>query len=295
MVIPRGNVLFERESLPYSDINILMSNLEQQGFTGFIKLEAGGPEVYLFFAHGQFLRALEVDETGARINTRARVLNRIKGDVPTSVYVFASQQTQVLASLFAFQPLYRNVEVRKKELKKIRDHMESDEQTGVLELQTREGRHYLLLDQGKIVFNHFSPFYGDVMCGVEEVNRLFDTVGKDGGSLTVYAEKASEIETKRRELEEELERVKVLLAKTESGGIFFKAGDMVRVDEYIVREWGVRTSGSFQIEMETPDGNIYTLPCQPAKKLGGYISVPAKFMKKLQLRDSDPLSVRPIR
>lgn len=295
MVIPRGNVLFENELLPYSDLNILMGNLEQQGFTGYLKFEPGGPAGYLFYAHGQFLRALEVDETGARMNTLPRLLNRIKTDVPTAVYILAPQQTQVLASFFAFQPLYRNVEVRKKDLKKIRDHMESDEQTGLLELSTREARHWLLLDQGKLVFNHFLPAYGELLCGVEEVNRLLDIIGRDGGSLTVYAEKASEIDSKRRELEAELERVKVLLAKTEQGSIFFKAGDQVRVDEYIVREWGLKPSGTFQVEMETPDGNIYTLPCQSAKKLGGYISVPAKFMKKLQLRDSDPLSVRPIR
>lgn len=292
MLIPRGNALFEKQNLPYSDINVLYGNLEQQGFTGFIQLENGTVD-YLFFSHGQFLRALECEDQHYRVLTRARVLNKIKGEVPTSVYVLDSAMANVLSLSFAFQPLYRNVEVRKKEFKKIRDQLEGDEQTGILYLNSREhGRHYLLADRGRLVYNNLVAFFGQIMCGVDEVNRFLDTIAKAGAQLNVYAEKAPEIDNKRRETEERLERVKVLLAKTQTG--LFVKEDVVSVDEYIAREWGLRPGSAFGVELELADGTIVTVKCQSAKKLGGYVNIPAKLMKRVGLRDSDALSVQPI-
>ncbi len=292
MVVPRGNPLFEKETLPYSDINILMNNLEQQGFTGFVRLDMG-MEDYFFYSHGQFLRALEIENQVVRVFTRARILNRIKSEVPTSVYVLSSQLVNVLSLAFAFQPLYRNVDVKKKELKKIRDNMEADEHSGVLELTARDGTQFLVVDRGKIVFNNFARMYGQILCSPDDVTRFLENVGKYGAQLNVYAEKAPEIELRRRDIEEELERVKVLLAKTAGG--FFQKDDVVSVDEYIVREWGIRGGTQFQVEMETPDGSLIVSKCATQKKLGGYVAIPAKLMKKLGLRDSDPLSVRPVK
>lgn len=292
MVIPRGNVLFEKQSLPYADINVLYGNLEQEGFTGFVKLDNDTVQDFLFFNHGQFLRVVEQDEASARVMALTRVLNRVKGDVSVSVYVLPSTMVNVLSLAFAFQPVYRNVEIRKKEFKKIREQMESDEQTGVLEINSREATVYLLIDRGKIVFNNFAPAYGQIVCGLEDVNRFLDYVGKSGAQLNVYAEKAGDIEVKRRESEERLERVKVLLAKTQGG--LFKNEKSVEIDEYIIREWGLRSATSTGLEIELPDGAVITVTGQAAKKVGGYVLIPAKMMKKIGLRDGDALSVQPI-
>ncbi|MBM3466041.1 MAG: hypothetical protein FJX76_28465 [Armatimonadetes bacterium] len=295
MVIPRGNVLFEKESLAFPDINVLLSNLEQQGFTGYIRLDLFGPEGYLFYSHGQFLRAVEVDSSMARVHAQARLLNKVKTrEVPTSVYVMASQMVNVLSLAFAFQPLYLNVEVKKKELKKIRDAMESESQTGIMELHRRDGTQYLLVDQGRIVFNTFARYYGQVMCGIEEVSKYLEVINKEGAQVNIFAEKAAEIENKRRDIEEELERIKPLIAKSEGG--FFTKDDVVRVDDYVVREWGgVKGNAPFIVEMETPDGTLVQSKCTAAKKLGGYVSMSTKLMKKLKLRDGDLVSVRPVR
>lgn len=293
MVIPRGNVLFEKESLAFPDINVLLSNLEQQGFTGYIRLDLSGPEGYLFYSHGQFLRAMEIDQSQARVQAQGRLLNKVKTrEVSTSVYILAAPLVNVLSLTFAFQPLYLNVEVKKKEMKKIRDAMETEEHTGIMELHRRDGIHYLLVDRGKLVFNNFARFYGQVMCGLEEVSKFLDVINKEGAQVNVFAEKAAEIENKRREIEEELERIKPLIAKTAGG--FFQKDDVVSVDDYVVREWGIRAGSPFQVEMETPEGTLVAAKCSAAKKLGGYVAMSAKLMKKLKLRDGDLVSVRPL-
>lgn len=293
MQIPRGNVFFENQSLPYDDINTLYGNLEQQGFTGFVKIDNSPVEDYLFFSHGQFIRALEREDQQYKVLTRARVLNKIKSDVPTSVYVLDSSMSNVLSYSFSFQQLYRNVEVRKKEFKKIRDQLETDEHTGILTLNGRDhGSYVLLCDRGRIVYNNLVAHFGQIMCGVDEVNRFLESISKAGAQLNVYAEKAVEIEAKKREAEERLERVKALLAKTQTG--LFVKEDVVSVDEALVREWGVRAGSSFGVELELADGTLVTVKCQTAKKLGAYVAIPAKLMKRIGLRDGDPLSVQPI-
>ncbi len=292
MLIPRGNVLFEKISLAYSDINTLYTNLEQQGFTGYIKIDSGATEDLLFFSHGQFLRAIEHDDGHDRVMTRPRILNRIKSDVPVSVYILPAAMVGVMSLAFAFQPMYRNVEVRKKEFKKIRDQLESDEHSGIVQVNTRDGSHYLIVDRGKTVYDNFAHAYGSILCGLEDVGRFLEYIGKNGAQVNVFAEKGYEIERKRREVEERLERVKVLLARTQSG--WFVKDDMVGVDDYIVREWGVRATEPFGVEIELADGTVYSVKCQASKKLGGYVAIPSKLMKRMGLRDSDALSVQPI-
>jgi len=294
-LIPPGNALFEREVLSYEDVNILSNNLEAQSFTGVLQLH-GGTDGVFFFSNGKFLRAMEAEEElRLRVVGRSRLVNRIKGEVLASAYVLSPASVNVLSLCFAFQPLYRGMEVRKKELKMIRNQLESDEQTGLLEFQLGGGVRYLLLDHGRFVFDSFANAYGDILCGLEGVTRLVEQINTEGAVLSVYSEKAAEIERQRRMVEEELEKVKVLTVRTESGfGGMFAKEDTIKVDEYIVREWGLTTM-PFDVELEMPDASVFVTHCVAAKKLGSYLTMSVKLMKKLGLADGDPISVGPVR
>lgn len=295
MQVPKGNILIEDETLPFSDINTMLTNLEGDGFTGYVKLDLQDSAGLLFFSGGALSRALEVDSaTGsASMHLLPRLLNRVKNrDLPVSTYVTSAQIVNVLGGLFAFQPLYLDYEVKRRELKKVLTSLETGEYSGIIKMASREGTHFLLMDRGELVTDRFSREYGQVLCGTDAVSELLDHVHKTGATLNVYAEKAAEIENRRRQKEEELEKIKQLIARQD--GTFFRAGDIVKVDEYIVREWGLDAKSTFNVELETTEGDLYEYKCQAARKMGGYAGLAPAMIKKMGIKEGDLITVRPV-
>ena len=292
MVIPRGNALFEEQYLSSDDLQILDSNLQQQRFTGYTCFALdGGVEGYSFYSDGQCLRTLEVEQAKARLVKQDVLFGKAAGGhVKTNAYVMWGGLVNVLSQCFAFQPLYRGVEVKKKELKKIRDQMESDSQTGILEFRRREGSTFMLVDRGKLVFSDFAGAYGPILSGIEEVSRYLDLVNREGAHVYIHAEKSVEIENKRRIEEEKLEFDRELFAKTYSSWF---AKDECHVPDWIAKQWG--KSGGFKIEIELPSGDKFEQRCVPEKKLSGtQIEIPKKTMQQRGLNDGDRLIVRPL-
>lgn len=295
MHVPKGNILIEDEPLPFSDINTMLSNLEQDNFTGYVKLDLQESNGLIFYSDGHMTRALEVEPASgsANVHLLPRLLNRIKGrELRTSTYVTSDKIVNVLSGIFAFQPLYLDYEVKRRELKKVLTNLETGEYSGIVKMASREGTHFLLMERGELVTDRFSREYGQVLCGTDAVSELLDYVHKNGATINVYAEKHSEIENRRRQKEEELEKIKQLIAKTDAG--FFRAGDVVKVDEYIVREWGIDPKAVFNVELETPDGGIYEYKCQAARKMGGYAGLAPAMIKKMGIKEGDLITIRPV-
>lgn len=292
MVLPKGNPLIEKVTLPFPDINIMMNNLEQQGFTGFIKLELYKMDSAIFYSQGTIVRAMEIDESNTKVQPIARILNRLKKkEVSTSTYILSPRIISVLALMFAFQPLYLDYEVKQKELKKVMGTLEADNYTGIIEVISRDGTLYLMIDQGELVTDHFAQEFGTIICGTDSVSKFLDFVSKEGAVINIFAEKQDEIDSKKALIEEELEKIKQLIVREEKG--FFKPGDTFWVDEYIVQEWGLRNVRSLNIELETPEGVVQIVKGSVQKKLGGYISATQNYLKKLKLKEGDLVSIKP--
>jgi len=294
VVLPKGNPLIEKVQLPFPDVNVMINNLEQQGFTGFVKLELYKVDGIIFFVHGTMVRAIEMDESSNKVLPLARILNRLKKkEVNTSTFVLSPRVVGVMSMIFAFQPLYLDYEVRQKELKKVMTTLEADSYTGIIEVKSRDGVSYLLIDKGEIVTDSFAKEYGQIVCGTETVSTFLDFISKEGAVINIFAEKQDEIDNKKRLIEEELEKIKQLIVKEEGG--FFKPGDTFWVDEYIVQEWGIRNTRNLQLELETPEGVVHIVKGALKKKLGGYISATGGLLKKMKLKEGDLVSIKPTR
>lgn len=294
MVLPKGNPLIEQVSLPFPDLNVMLTNLEQQGFTGYVRLELYKVDGIIFYAHGTKVRAVEMDESNIRVHPLPRIINRLKKkDVPTSTYVLSPRIVNVLSLNFAFQPLYLDYEVKERELKKVMGTLETDAYTGLIEVVSKDGTSYLLIDQGELVTDFFAQEFGQIIAGTEAVSKFLDFVSKEGATINIYAEKQEEIDAKKKQIDEELEKIKQLIVKEEKGFSIFKASDVFWIDEYIIQEWGIRNVKSLNLELETPEGVIHRVKAQPSRKLGGYISAVGNNLKRYKLSEGDLVSVKP--
>ena len=271
----------------------MLNNLGQDGFTGYVSLKMNEGDGFVFFSRGTVVRAVETQNSEFKVRMLPRILNKVKqvSEVATSSYVLSSDIVEVLSALFAFKPLYIDYQVQRKELKKVLTNLERDEMSGVLEVREAEQPVYLLLVRGKLLTDRFASSYGDIVCGAEKVSSLLDHVHKNGALIQVHALKANEIESKKRRIEEDLEKVRQLIVKSESG--MFRDKETIKVAEEIVRDWGFDVKSTFKVEVETPSGDLYSCNCQGGRT-GGYASFHTVMLKSMGVKDGDLVNFRPL-
>ena len=278
------------------DVDIMIQNLMADAFTGYIKVNLDDSEGFLFYVEGQAIRALQQMKQGeTKVHRPERIQGMVQrlGQVPTSSFILSPRLCSVLSTSFTFKPLYKDYQVKRKELKKVLTNLEHDEFSGVLQFDTQDGRVSVILERGEPIHDQFAHHYGQILCGREAITGLFEYVHANGSTIQVYAEKANEIESKRRRTDEELNKLKQVFVKS-PGGLFGVAKDAVRVDEEYVREWGLDLKANFFVILETMDGRRYEgIKAQSAKKKGETLEVGATVMKNCGLQDGQEILVFP--
>ena len=288
--------MIEDVPLMSDDVDVMVNNLMADSFTGYVRLALDHAESYVFYNQGNPIRSVEQGRGGEspKVMRSDKVFQNVRnqGQVPTSSYVLSPRLVQVISSFFAFKPLYRDYQVKRKELKKVLTNLEHDEFSGILQFDTQDGRVSILLDRGEPVHDQFARNYGQIICGREDITGLFEHVHANGSTIQVYAEKANEIENKKRKVDEDLERMKDLVVKPATG--FMAAKDALKLDEDFVREWGFDPKSGFLVNIETSTGQRFeNVKAQAARKKGTHCEVGQNLLKQFGLRENDIIFVSP--
>ena len=295
MIIPKGNIIIEDEAFPFVEIEPMLGNLQADGFTGYVLISSAEAQAFIFVNAGQTDKAFSIDNASGSVSVYdvERLLRRLSSqELRVSSYVLSARMVSVLNGFFAFQQQYVEYEVKRREMKKVLEGLESSHSSGVIKVATREGAYYLLVAGGELLTDRFSRWYGEVICGVDEVKLKLEEIEARGATITVYAEKDEEIENRRRQKDDELEKIKDFMVKIEGG--FLRSGDVVHVDDYAVREWGIDSKTAFNVEVETPTGEVREFKCQGSKKMGSYIGMTKAMVNDLGLAENEVVTVRPL-
>jgi|GEM_PF-869941 len=295
MILPKGSPLIEDIKLGYTDVNIMMNNLEQEGFSGYIILDYEEGRGIFFFLHGGIINTLEVKNAEEEVYTAclaAKFFNRIrKKETKVSVYILTPNMASVLSNIYLFNPLYKNHEVHKKELMLILSETEEKSYTGFLSAMGQDGLTYIIFDKGKLIIDNFAINVGQVICSSEKIHLFFDYISENGSKIFFYAESQKVIEGRKKEIQRRLNRIKQLIIKGETR--FLGKNDLIKIDEYIVREWSIKTS-TFEVEVESINGKTYKIEASSGKKLGGYAAFSNALIKKLGLKEGDLVNISPV-
>jgi len=293
MDIPRGNPLFEEKELAFADIRTLLDNLEQEGITGYVNFLNENSKLFIFFNHGRMVRSFEAKKEGLKANLPERLINRIKGkSITTSVYILSSMIVGVLSNFFAYNSLYLDYSAKRKEFNRIMDGLEKDEYSGIVQVIASNQNNYLILDHGKIVLDEFAENYAQIICGTGDYNKLLNLINTNPVKVNVLGERAKVVDDKRKNLDDNLNKMKQLSIKKERS--MFSGGLEVKVDEYLLHEWRVKPGGHLQVEVETADGNSYIFKCGGVKKLGSYIAFSKNVLAKYKFQEGQPVTVKPV-
>ena len=93
-------------------------------------------------------------------------------------------------------------------------------------------------------------------------------------------------------VDDDFDGSKHLILGEEKG--FFKPEDTFWLDEYIVKEWNLRSPNNFSLEITTDTGAIHEVKGVSCAKKGGYITATTKTINKMGLKVGAMLFVRPI-
>lgn len=295
MNIPAGNVLLKPTLLAPEDLKQKLSNLQQHGFNGYVKVERkGGASYYVFLLEGLVRSVVEFSGKSSAILSEIMLYHRIKSPCTIASYVMAPELIAVLAGSFAFQEKYLAYQVRKKEFRKVLGALDTDKTTGIVEIAGAAGEDpsYLILNQGRIVTDNFLDIYGRVVTGPEKVTELIEYLSDQGGVVNAFGESSDEIERRRKEAERDLGMYKELSVVIESAGLRIGGGNVVKVDDALLREWS--SAGSVQkVEILVGEERSEQYKVSGKRGLGDKIAMVAAIQKKLGIGKDEPVLVRP--
>lgn len=296
MYIPKGNVLIEDVAFPFEELEPMMVNLQSDGFTGYILVKTADSSSYIFINGGQMGKALDVNNSTGSVNVYdvARLLKRLRTkELLVSSYVLSGRMVSVLSNFFTFQQHYVDYEVRRRDMARVLEGLESGKCSGVIKVSVKNGVYAFLVSGGELLSDRFSRQYGEIICGIDEVKVRLEEIEQFGATISVYAEKDEEIENRRRQKDEELDKIREVMIKQESS--FFRGGEIVKIDEYTLREWGIDSKASFTVEIETQRGELFQYKCQASgKRMNSYAGVTKSMMEHMKVAENETVSIRPI-
>ncbi|MCL5035791.1 MAG: hypothetical protein M1269_01620 [Chloroflexi bacterium] len=294
MVLPKGNTLIEKVNLDFNDIRTHLENLEEEDFTGYVKFDLGKTDGVIFYKSGKQLdKAVEVEDGKVRLYRPDHIMYRLKGkDIPVSTYVLSPALLNIFSSLVALEPIYIDYSIKKKEIKSLMQAIFKEKYTGIVEINSEEGTNYLALDKGRVVFDNYIDGYGSIITGMEKYNAFMDNITASGAKINAFAQRSKELQKKLKEAEEELSKIKQLVVKKDAG--LLSGGDQVKIDHYIMNEWGAPKGGSVKVQIELQNGKSFHIKCTGSGKLGGYILTNKGVMKKYQLQENEAVFVKPV-
>lgn len=295
MRLPKGNPLLEDQSLTANDIQLMVENLRTDQFTGYVHLEIGNTEGYAFLRSGDVIKAIEVprgEAASVRNWSRILTLSRQESEVKTSTFVVSAAVVNILGSMFAFKHSHQNHRLNRKDMKPLLTTLEQDDYCGVLLVDDPRNPQYLVFDRGNVVTDRFIGKYGEIVCGSDEVTSLLDYIHNEGATIQAFGESHGGIEAERARAEAELDKIKQLIVKEKSG--VFRADDVLKLAEDIVRDWGEDVKQTFQVSVETEYGHIHQWKCQAGRKLGGHAEIHPKMARKMGIGEGDMVNVWPV-
>ena len=296
-LLPRGNPLIENMTLPVSDIEQMLENLLADEFVGVVQMKLAAATGFFVLRSGRILRALEGSNRGAlvaRLPARIYALLRQRSTAEVSTYVMSEAMVGVLATAFAFTPFMPEKKIDKKELKSVLSTLDSNKLTGFMRVVGPNNQpYYLLVDEGEILTERFAEGYGDIACGPILVSSVLDHVHEHGSRISIRAEKTEAIDRKSEEVDMDLSRIRQLTLKKASA--LFRSSEEVKLSEDVFREWGVDIKATFEVELETADGRMFTYKCKSgSSRLGQRVEVHSNMLKDMSVGEGDLVNVRPI-
>lgn len=279
MKLPKGTAFMpEGLQLSPSDLELMLHNLMEDRFSGYLRLELPGPnQGFVFLARGQLLRAFEWSPDLVKLFTPERLFAKAGQGAATSSYVLNAEMAETLAASFALESA---------PAANWKETLQTGRRTGFVEFeQPFPGA--ILYHKGEPVQESLSARYGDIVCGREALSKLLN----EGRPTQVLAGDPAQLEEKFRKAHKDLDAARPAKLKSVSG--FFATKDALKVEAELANGWGVGSRG-FTLIVEAADGEwLGTFKAVTGCKKPGVVEIPLKVLQEWGASEDQDVMVYP--
>lgn len=279
MKLPKGAAFMPEGLLvSSSDLLSMLENLQQDHFSGYLRVEfSGAGKGFVFLARGRIVRAFEWSPELVKLYTPERLFAKAGDGAATSSYVLTPDMAETLAASFGLKSIPAG---------NWRETIQQGRQTGFVEFE-KPFAGVILYKEGEPLQESLSGRYGEVICGREGLNQLLN----EGKPSQVFAADPSELEEKFRKAHRDLDATREVKLKSVSG--FFATKDALKVEAELASAWGVNPKG-FMVVVETPEGKrLGTLKTITGCKKPGVMEIPLKTMQEWGASEDQDVMVYP--
>ena len=189
MIFPRAQGLYENLSTSFTQLDALLAELQNNQFTGYVQLTGWEYEGILLFDTGRIVNAGEEVKGQRRHGPSAAASIALKSkakDNAISVYRLTSEVTQLLASLFDGEAIYKDLSNDLTGLDKLVAKLQSEKHTGAIEARStkRKNAATILMRDGQILECAWDN-QGTVTSG-QVLDKIIQTLAKEAALFTVY-------------------------------------------------------------------------------------------------------------
>jgi hypothetical protein len=198
MVIPKGKAIHEDLSTSYTDMQELLSDLNQNSFTGYCQVNFWEYRGTLFIDRGRIINGLEEIGDGRNAGDRAvkNIMARAKQkDGTVSVYVLSDEMVATLASVLNSKTKYRDLTTELTSLEKLISKLKKEEHSGYVEvlLNSENGHGCIYFQDGRAMESVFRASDGEVLSGPSGLKKILGLSTEVGAVFNVYESDLSSI------------------------------------------------------------------------------------------------------
>jgi hypothetical protein len=190
MIIPKGRVVYENLNTSFTNLNELLSELQSERHTGYMRVRYWDYEAVLYFDGGKIINGFE--ETGEERVFGADAVSGLiekvqEKDGAISVYQMPAETITLLASAIRGEVVHKDLSSEFTNLSRLIEKLQRESLTGYVEVDIHdvEGSGMIFIQAGDPLTSVIS-INGETVAGPEVLQRILQTASDYDATFNVY-------------------------------------------------------------------------------------------------------------
>ena len=190
MLFPKGQPVYENLNTSFAQLDAMLEELKSTQFTGYVHLTAWEYDGILLIDTGSIVNAVEENKQQQRHGPDAAEGISVKAkekDGALNVYRLSAELTQLLASLFDSEPIYKDLSSDLTGLDKLFAKLQNEKHTGYIQIYMTKSKSVasIYLREGQVLDSALSS-QGALLSGSKTLDDIILMTGDEHSLFNVF-------------------------------------------------------------------------------------------------------------
>lgn len=190
MIIPKGRVVYENLNTSFTNLNELLSELQSERFTGYMRVRYWDYEAVLYFDGGKIINGFEEkgEERIIGADAVSGLVEKVQEkDGAISVYQMPAETITLLASAIHGEVVHKDLSSEFTNLSRLIEKLRRESLTGYIEVDIHDvdGSGMIFIQAGDPLTSVIS-INGETVAGSDVLQRILQTASDHDATFNVY-------------------------------------------------------------------------------------------------------------